>query len=154
MNRRHTRPLQFLLITLVVTAAVACRSGSYQSVPGPAATLDEAECRVYIARSAQLWGKVRKIEVIDRGTLIGSLGTGGYLCWDREPGMSPIQVMYHGPILDDGVVEGLLDFNGEAGGVYYYSVHLRKGDRKPEMVLLSAEDGKAMIADRSQATIR
>ncbi|MFT5049418.1 MAG: hypothetical protein ACI8QZ_000811 [Chlamydiales bacterium] len=153
MQRRRARMLQFMLVALAATSSVACRTASYQSVPGPAATLDESKCRVYICRSSQLWGKIRQIEVIDRGTMIGSLGTEGYLCWDREPGENPIQVLYHGPILDEGVLEGLLAFNGEAGGVYYYAVHLRESDRKPQMELLSAEDGMAMMAGRSQATI-
>ena len=146
--------LQFMLISLAATASVACRTASFQSVPGPAETLDETKCRVYVGRSSQFWGKVREIEVVDRGTMIGTLGTNGYLCWDREPGENPIQILYHGPILDDGVLEGLLPFNGEAGGVYYYAVHLRKSDRKPQIELLSAKDGMAMVADRTQATPR
>jgi len=67
---------------------------------------------------------------------------------------SAIQILYHGAILDDGVVEGLLDFNGEAGGVYYYAVHLRQSDRKPQITMLDAEEGQALMARRSPAKAR
>jgi hypothetical protein len=154
MMRRRPRWLPVLLLAL---AAAACQAPSYQMVPRPAddaAAPASETCRIYLARSAQLWGRIRSIEVVDRGTEIGSIGRDGYLCWDRAPDRSPLQVLYHGAVLDGGVVEGLLDFDGAAGEVYYYAVHLRPSDLKPQFELLDPAAGRALIADRKAATLR
>lgn len=152
--QRQARVLQFLLIALLATATVACKADSYQNVPNPPEVLGEGLCRVYIARSHQLWGAIREVEIIDRGTVIGTIGRNGYLQWDREPGENPIQVLYHGAILDDGVVESLLEFNGVAGGTYFYAVHLNEENRKPQIELLDDMAGVELIAARTEAKSR
>jgi len=157
MLRRRAPALGAALLALAATSLTACNATSYQNVPRPeAAAAGPAEglCRIYVARSGQVWGKVRRVEVRDRGEVIGSIGADGYLCWEREPGHNPLQILYHGALLDDGVVEGLADFRGEPGGVYYYEVHLRETDRKPEIALLSSEEGRRLIELREPAPVR
>jgi len=151
MQRRQARVLQFMLFALLATATVACKADSHQNAPIAPEVLGEGLCRVYVARSHQFWGAVREVDIVDRGTVIGVLGRDGYLCWDREPGQNPIQVFYHGAVLDDGVEEGILHFDGKAGGVYFYAVHLRKNDRKPEIELLSVAAGVDLISARTRA---
>lgn len=137
---------------LLFVLASACQA-SYQNVPMPAAGSPPApgESRIYLARSAQFWGKVRRVEVIDSGEVVGSIDRKGFLCWDRPAERIPIQIHYHGAVLDDGVVEGLLDFDGQPGEVHYYEVHLRPSDRHPEIRELSAKEGAALLADRRPA---
>jgi hypothetical protein len=157
LQRQRTRLLSALLIAVAVTTVVSCQAPSRQYVPQPpngVAAPAEGMCRVYVARSRQFWGKIRSLEVVDGETRVGSIGSDGYLCWERGPGLAAIQVLYHGAVLDEGVVEGLLHFDGEAGGTYYYAVHLRQSDRKPEIKLLDALEGQALIAERSAADLR
>lgn len=154
MNRLRARTIAALLLSLIFTAS--CATSSIQSVPMPAdvsALPANGSCRIYVARSDQFWGKVRSIDVVDRGVDIGTLGEDGYLCWDREPDQTPIELYYNASFLDGGVVEGQLAFDGKPGMVYYYAIHLRKGDRKPEVNLLDAEAGRALIAKRSPAKV-
>lgn len=152
--QRQARVLQFLLFALLATATVACKADSYQNVPNPPKVLAEGMCRIYIARPHQVVGAVREIEFVDGGTVIGAIGRNGFLCWDREPGQSPIQVLFHGAVLDDGVVESILEFDGEAGGVYFYAVSLQKADRKPLIELLDDRAGVELVKQRTRAMSR
>ncbi|MFT7671242.1 MAG: hypothetical protein ACI8X5_003959 [Planctomycetota bacterium] len=155
MNRARLIPA--LLLALVGSVLGGCSSTSYQLVPPPVDEQEapaEDQCRVYIVRASNGWGKIREVEIIDRDTKIGSLGTNSYLCWDREPGRHSMQILFHGSVLTDGVMEGILWFEGEAAGTYYYEVNLRQSDRKPEAKLLKPEEGRAMVAERSAAEPR
>jgi hypothetical protein len=155
MKRYGLRQLLPLLLALAVSTS--CASAPYQTVPMPSdlGEMPSMEvARIYVARSTQFWGKVHVVDVIDRGVDIGSIDENTFLCWDRKPDQTPIELYYHGPSLTDGVIEGQLAFDGEPGCVYYYAVHLRRSDRKPEVRLLNVKEGQALIADRAPAQVR
>ena len=123
------RRIAFALLALAPLALLGCKATSYQDAPIPTGPPQEGMCRVYVMRTPQVVGTARRIEVIDRDHKIGDIGADGYLCWDRVPGKNPIQVIYHGAAIDTGNVEGLIHFDGKAGGVYFYTVHLRGSAR-------------------------
>jgi len=153
------RRLPTLLLTFAPCFALgACAAtDSYQNVPMPAeesAAPAADACRVCVTRSSQVWGKVRRVEVVDNGVVVGSIGPSGYLCWERPPGASPIELFYHGPWLDGGAIEGVLPFEGEPGGTYVWAVHLREGDRKPEAFQLDLEEGMSLLEEREPAEAR
>jgi len=159
---RRFPALSAALILVAASALGSCKTASYQYQPRPASQTEgppDGLCRVYVARSAQLWGSIRSVEVFDLGQKVGAIGRDGFLCWDRKPGRNPMTVEYHGPKLDagaagDGIMEGLIEFDGVAGETYYWEIDLRNEDRKPVSRLLSAEEGRKLISERVAAEVR
>ena len=151
-SRSHALPVALLL--LVSGLLLGCATTTYQEVPRADAASElppEGMCRVYCFRSGQMVGTTRSVEVRVADRLIGEMGRNGYLCWDRPPGRVVAQVLYHGPWIDNKTPEGVFEFNGEAGRVYYFEMHLTDRDKQPEFRQLSAADGKAAVAARTPA---
>ncbi|MEM9379183.1 MAG: hypothetical protein AAGB93_04465 [Planctomycetota bacterium] len=157
MLRSRSRALPVALLVLVSGLLLGCTTTSYQMVPRANAEAEappEGMCRIYCFRSGQIVGTTRSVEVRVADRLIGELGQDGYLCWDRPPGRVVAQVLYHGPWIDNKTPEGVFEFDGEAGRVYYFEMHLTERDKAPEFRELSAEDGKKAIDARTPARVK
>ncbi|MEM1447929.1 MAG: hypothetical protein AAF957_29125 [Planctomycetota bacterium] len=154
-SRSHALPVALLL--LVSGFLLGCASTTFQEVPRADAASElpaEGMCRIYCFRSGQIVGTTRSVEVRVADRLIGEMGQDGYLCWDRPPGRVVAQVLYHGPWIDNKTPEGVFEFDGEAGRVYYFEMHLTERDKQPEFRELNAEEGKAAIAARTPARVK
>lgn len=156
LNQLQLKVLSPLLMCLAAMMFSSCSATSVQRVPMPSADAEAPQgnmCRIYMARSTQVLGRKFPIDIIDNQTPIGSIGRGGYLCWDRTAGQNLIQLLYQGAKLADGEVEGVLGFDGEPGETYYYLVELRPEDRKPTARRLDAAEGQALISSLTPANI-
>jgi len=124
-----------LLALTAVVFVTGCSTSSAQYVPQPnlKARLDNDDlCRIYIFRADQSYGSGKQLWVAD-GTdlIIGELGTGGYLIWERPPGTVQIRFLQEAGASPRGDKKGFSSFNFEAGKVYYLSVEMPMPDRRP-----------------------
>lgn len=158
---------KLLLAVLLAVAASSCAAlTSEQLVPRPSqevALSGPEVCRLYIARAAQTRGALRPVRVIEDEREIGVIRAGDYLCWERQPGQRILRLIFEGRTIDSGAVETVVASDGVAGEVLYFQIGLGVGagepDRvdnrdKPFVTMLSAEDGRALIADRSPAPLK
>jgi hypothetical protein len=110
-------------------------------------------CRIYVLRDSDVRGSLRSVHVFDADTEIGTIDEDEYLCWERAPGKTLVRLYYEGVGIGVGTQEGLLDFRGEAGQRYVYSIGLSYPDRKPEPVLLTGKEASETIASRKPAPV-
>jgi hypothetical protein len=148
--------IQRLLLLLTLTAAAACSTPNRQAVPLPdleAAFTRGDVGRVYVARATQTLGAVRALRVYDGDRFIGTIGRDGLLCWERPAGRNPMRVVYERQKIDGGEIENVIGLDVQAGSEFFYEVRLEKNTKKPEVVLLSEADGRALIAKRKQPRV-
>lgn len=151
------RPRLLALLALATGLSFGCASPTYQNVPRADAvseTPPEGMYRIFAFRSGQFAGTARSVEVRIADRVIGAMGSGGYICWDRAPGRAVAQVIYHGPKIDGKPVEGVFEVDGKAGEIHYVEMHLTKRDKRPEFRQLSAEEGRAAVASLKPAQER
>ena len=158
-----TKPLLACFLAAALTACAA--TPSHQLVPQPiadAAPVPKHATRVYVARSAQVRGTLRPVQVIEDEVEIGVLGHNGYLCWERPAGNRVLRLIFHGRKIDSGDVETVVASDGAAGETLFFQVDLgatgtepsAPHDRdKPKVTQLTPEQGRALIADRSPARV-
>ncbi len=146
------RKLSSNLALICLTFVASCTSPSYQSVARPTETeaVGADRCRVYVARSDDVKGSLRSVRISDQGVVIGRIGDNEYLCWDRPAERGAGQVFYEGldPRFED--VESLFDLPREGGTTTWFALRIGE-QRKPEIVPLSADEGRALIAKRHPA---
>ncbi len=157
MLRRRSQLLPLALLALATGLSVGCTAPTYQNVPRADAESEmpaDGMYRIFAVRSGQFAGVARSVEVRIADRVIGAMGSGGYICWDRAPGRAVAQVIYHGPKIDGKPVEGVFEVDGDAGEIYYVEMHLTSRDKRPEFRQLSAENGRAAVKDRKPAKER
>lgn len=148
------RILTFPLALVLLFAA--CAGAGHQLVPRPAldSSVASDRCRVFIAREETVAGSIRNVRVFDGETEIGEIQQEEFLCWERRPARGFGRVVFEGLGLDLAAVENVFDLPREPGTAGYYAIRIPHEGHKPEVTLLSAEAGKALIESRSPATIR
>lgn len=154
--KRHPSQLALLLALALVSSA--CRySGSYQTVPMPdqSVELEEAHrSRVYVVRSDEvLWRRVPLH--VDSGTeRIATLGTGSYLCWEREPGRVMARLILERPEWEGGPLEQFFDVHLEPGQVAWVEITIDQDDMRLVPERLEPEAGRALVANSTPARVR
>jgi hypothetical protein len=144
------------LLVLLLGLATGCALTSTQAVPMPESSLgpDAADhCRIYAYRAEQTFGSRLHLRVYDNDQLIGRLGPGGYLCWERPAGRSLIEAIFERRRIDGGETEGLGDLRAEAGKVYWCLIRLNVSGANPIVEWLEEEEGRKMLGDRTPATV-
>jgi hypothetical protein len=141
---------------LLLALACACAAPSWQSVPQPdlQGPVAPDACRVVIVREGKVVGRVREVRVYEGEVQVGALGETGFLCWDRPAQRGMGRVVFSGYDLDGGPVENVFDLPREGGSTTWFAIRLREGDRKPLVEAVSADEGRALIADREPAELR
>ncbi len=144
-----------ILALLAATLLASCSSSTYQKVPFPRQDVvvsSPSVARIYVARQSLL-GSLRDLRVSDGSTEIGTISQGEYLCWERQPGRGLIVLVYEGPKVDGGDIEGLLPIECEPGQAYYYLIEIERSYKKPYGTLLDEKAGRALIAEREPAPV-
>ena len=144
-----------ILALLAGTLLAACSSSTYQKVPFPRQDVVVSSsdvARIYVARQSLL-GSLFNLRVSDGGTEVGTISQDEYLCWERQPGVGLIVLVYEGPRVDGGDIEGLLPIECEAGVAYYYLIEIERAYKKPFGTLLDEQAGRALIAEREPAPV-
>ena len=151
-----TSLLRLALLGLAAVLTLSCAATTTQDrpVPDPEVGPSGDMCRIYAARSTQMMGRVRTVEVIVNDQTIGRLGESGYLCWDLPVGRTVVQALFHGSVIDGKPVETVFGFDGEGGATYYYELHMDAGTRKAIARALDENAGKALMADRKAPEAR
>ena len=157
---------KLLLALLLAVLSSSCTStGSRQMVPLPSQDVEVTSqdvCRIYIARGRQARGALRPVHVYEDDRDIGVIGATEYLCWERKPGQRILRLIFEGRVIDSGKVETVVSSDGLAGQVTYYRIGLGVGEGEPDPVagkdkpyvtLLGAEEGRALIAERTPAPL-
>jgi len=142
-----------LLPLLLVLAACAGPSGQKTPLPDQQVVVTSPELtRIYCVREEPVVGFYSgEIRVLDGSKEVGHLNAGTFLCWERKAGRTLGHATYESNMPTLGNLDGLADFNCEAGKAYYFNISVRKGDGKPVVERLSAEEGKALVAKRKWA---
>ena len=161
----HLSKLLFALLTAALLSSCAARS-SQQMVPRPSQDVEISGrdvCRLYVARDAQVRGALRPVRVYEDEQEIGVIARDEYLCWERKPGRRILRLVFDGRAIDSGNVETVVSSDGLAGEVVYFRIGLGVGAGepdpvaardKPNVTVLSAEDGRALIAQRKPAPLK
>ncbi len=148
--------LRLALLGLIAGLSLSCAATTFQNLPTPDSEAGPAEdmCRIYVARSTQMMGRVRTVEIVVNDQTIGRLGEAGYLCWDLPAGRTVVQALFHGSVIDGKPVETVFGFDGEGGETYYYEMRVESSTRKSVAKALDEDAGKALMADRAAPEIR
>ncbi len=144
MNRAITA---CTLTLLALTGACKAPSSQHVARPDEHAAVASNACRVYLTRAEDFRSSVRSISIIDSGVTIGRISGNEYLCWDRPATQGVGQAFYEGFDPDYGNVENVFDLPRDAGATAFLCVKIGEL-KKPEIVRLSPEEGKALIAKR------
>lgn len=77
------RPIAVMALALVFSGC----AGTRQFVPTPdtRTPVSATSARIYIVRPSAFIASGDGMEILDGGKPVGTVGNGGYLCWDREP---------------------------------------------------------------------
>ena len=114
------RVMRSIICAAVLCSVLGCASTKqYVSLPDQSQHLDNPEqSRIYVMRPAFV-GAAISMGVRDGDMHIGSTGSKGYLCWEREPGMTTISSKSENT--------SKVDLNAQAGSVYYLIQHVQMG---------------------------
>lgn len=116
------RPRVILLLGLCISAFLGCAS-THQLVPR--ADWSEAsatKATIRLLRDDQIQGSAGSFIVRDGGQMIGHLGPGGELCWQRDPG--DMELALHIQAMGLTACETAICGNTQAGGRYAYRIRL------------------------------
>jgi hypothetical protein len=147
-----TLPWSIAIVSLLLSAS--CRAPAEQRVPFPAQDVTVTHndvTRIYFMRGGYVGAQRKEIVVLDAEQEIGTLLPGTYLCWERPAGRTLGQAFYKSADPLRGNLEGIADLDCAAGQAYYYMVTVLRDDGKPEVELLSPEEGRKLIAERKPA---
>lgn len=124
-----------LLGVLVLSGCAS--SKQYVAVPPNAgqATTDPDSARVYVIRPGGVFGAAAAWDVQEGKRIVGSVGPGGYLVWDRPPG----EVFITHP----GYYGDPVRFVAEKGRTYYLKWEM--GINASDMALLDDQEGQALL---------
>jgi hypothetical protein len=136
---------------LLVTSIACTATGSTQKVrmPDQAAAVENAgKGRIYLLRDDQEYGRAGRLLVTQNETPIGELARGDYLCWESNPGLVPLYVVYDRAGMAGGDLRTVTSVRVEAGGTYYVlaSFDADKGAAKLRAEILPESDGRARLA--------
>ncbi len=106
---------------VVCLTLAGCAAGTVVLAPEAscANTLASQSARISITRDAMFAGSGAQVEIVDGERLIGRLGSGGKLCWDRAPGDARITCTTRSP-LGDSVPYLCAKFRTEEGRLHAY----------------------------------
>lgn len=147
------RPNLLVASLLVLAGCIfgACSTATYHMAPLPdqsVALTSPDLSRIYVLRTAQTRGNLRRVRVFDGEMEIGSISQTEYVCWERLPGRSLVTVAYEGPKADGGNTESLLDLVTEPGGIYHYGISIDKRGNKPVIELLGPAEARELLVHR------
>jgi len=138
---------------LLVLAACAGPASQKTPLPDQSVPVTSPELtRIYCVREEPVVGFYSgEIRILDGSKEVGSLNAGTFLCWERKGGRTLGHATYESNMPTLGNLDGLADFDCQAGKAYYFNIIVRKGDGKPVIERLSAQDGAALVAKRKWA---
>jgi hypothetical protein len=145
--------MRALSIVPIALLLAACAGSGYQRIPVPDldASVPGDRCRVYLARADTTAGSIRNVRVFDGETEIGVIHEDEFLCWERQPERGFGRAVFEGLGPNLAAVESVFDLPREPGTTSYYSIRIVYGGHKPEITLISSEEGRALIEQRSPA---
>lgn len=139
--------------TLVAAGLVfylsACAADSYQRLQAPRLDVEVGSpdvARIYVLRMPQMRGAVRGVRIVENDREVGRIGKDSYLCWERKPGSSLLQVVYEGPILD-GESQSIVDLTCDAGQVYYLGITIDAAWNRPVVRMLAATEARPILGE-------
>jgi len=90
-----------------------------------------------VLRPGTFVGGAVSFEVQEGSRVVGRIGPGGYLCWERPPGEVSL--------VDPKVTYETLRFEAEKGRTYYVGWSISMFDPSPRMTLLSEDAGRKTL---------
>lgn len=112
------------------------------TIPDQSNTIsDPNKARIYVMRHISKRCGWYSSTIWDGQQKIGSIGTDGYLCWEREPGDTAIRVMMVTS------TPATLPMTCEKGHVYYVMNSVKMGNvGRSLLVLMSQDEGQKLLA--------
>lgn len=101
----------------IVCLLSACAATSRQFLPIPTSVDNSVKSEIIVMRKYSAVGLVNGVDVWDGENLIASVGPGGYVHWEREPGRATVRVRKAGVTMIR--VSELLEIEAQPGDVYY-----------------------------------
>jgi hypothetical protein len=132
MNSKFVRWLAPMASALCLGCAT---SSQFAPIPDMTKKIDNPQkARIYVLRPS-VDAQACKISVYDGDEKVGQTAGEGYLCWERDPGVTEVR--------DNSENKAHVEINAEAGHVYYILEELSSGWVKFRSKLneLSEEDG-------------
>ena len=150
-SRRAMKPLFALWLLACALLLVGCAS-TIQYSPWPDQTRrveDPTKARIYMMRPKQWWGsdvvlrfETSSTNVVSGREMIGEVGPGGFLCWERSPG--PYDVWRISPVSRK---PERVQFDLVAGNVYYFRINVSAAGMyaRPTLRILEEQEGQALL---------
>jgi len=108
---------------------------------------DPSKGRIYVLRPTVVGSAAFSMEVDDAGKIVGNIGPGGFLCWERDPGDTVISSRSENT--------SVINLNVEAGKANYIFEHMRLGWATPrtELEIVSQDEGKKVLKECHPPTV-
>jgi hypothetical protein len=135
--------IKFLLFLPIVAFLFTGCSSTQQFVRFPDQSKiveDSTKGRIYVMRPATV-GAAISMDVADDGKIVGSTGSHGFLCWEREPG----DVVISSKAENTSAVKVIV----EAGKVNYIFQHMELGwvSARNRLDIISEDEGKKILKE-------
>lgn len=142
------RVMRSMVCVTVLCSALGCASTKqYVSMPDQSLLLENpGQSRIYVMRPAFV-GAAIPMGVRDGDILIGSTGSKGYLCWEREPGITKIASKSENT--------STVELNAQAGSIYYLIQHVQMGllIARNKLVLVDEAKGQEALQKCKPPTV-
>jgi hypothetical protein len=141
--------MKHLICLATSLLSLACATGQSGHIPLPPQDVEVSSpsvARIYILDSPELSQGLHGVSVEENDLVVGSMKSGEYVCWERNPGDCLIEVTFEDmePMDGDNVIE-MVDVSLVPGEVYFYAVTLEPVWKRPEVRLLTHAQARELL---------
>ena len=129
-----TKLLLSLVPVLLLFAGCSTSSRQFVAYPDQEKVVEDAgKARIYIFRKEDSYRGQYPVLVVEGEKEIGELGTGGWLCWERAPGVRQVRLVLRRGGLEPKNWAGYSTAEGREGVARHYLVEITVTDSTPKM---------------------
>ena len=132
--------LRPLIIILLASLMTAC-AGSRQFIPIASSHILSPHAKICVLRKFSFFGAANGADVKEGNDLIASVGPGGYIFWETEPGKIRVKVQPAGVSMVR--IGNYIDINAQAGKTYF--IYAEDAFGVFNLRLLSSKEGNELL---------
>jgi len=135
------KTIKITIAALALSLLTAC-AGSKQYVPLASIEPQSDTATICLIRKSSIIGAANGVNVFDGEDKVASVGSGGYVLWESEPGA--VNVRVHEAGLSMVRISSTIDIDARSGQVHFITAEATAGAYT--LTEIDAEEGKSLIS--------